>query len=45
MDEKERLKAAEVLGKYYTLFTERTQVDGIAQVQILDNIPKGDDSG
>ena len=44
-DEKERLKAAELLGKYYTLFTERTQVDGIAQVQILDNIPKGDDSG
>ena len=31
--------------RYYTLFTERTQVDGIAQVQILDNIPKGDDSG
>ena len=27
-DEKERLKAAELLGKYYALFTERTQAEG-----------------
>lgn len=38
-DEKERLKAAEMLGKYYTLFTERTQIEGVAQVQIIDDIP------
>lgn len=40
-DEKERLKAAELLGKYYALFTDRTQVEGIAQVQIIDDIPEG----
>ncbi len=38
-DEKERLKAAEMLGKYYTLFTERTQIEGVAQIQIIDDIP------
>lgn len=38
-DEKERLKAAEMLGKYYTLFTDRTQIEGAAQVQIIDDIP------
>lgn len=37
-DEKERLKAAELLGKYYTLFTDKTQLDGGVPVQIIDDI-------
>lgn len=28
-----------MLGKYYTLFTDRTQIEGAAQVQIIDDIP------
>lgn len=38
-DEKERLKAAELLGKRYGLFTERMQVEGNTAVTILDDIP------
>ena len=41
-DEKERLKAAELLAKRYNLLTEKIQVEGNAAVQILDNIPKGE---
>lgn len=41
-DEKEKLKAAELLGKRYGIFTEKLKVEGTAVVQILDNIPKGD---
>ena len=37
-DEKERLKAAEMLGKYYALFTDKTQLDASALVQIVDDI-------
>lgn len=43
VSEKERMKAAEMLGKYHALWTERTQVEGVAQVQIIDDIPKGDE--
>ena len=32
-------KAAEMLGRYYSLFTDRTQVEGISQIQIIDDIP------
>ena len=35
-------KAAEMLGKYYALFTDRTQVEGDSVIQIIDNIPRGD---
>lgn len=38
-DEKERLKAAELLGKRYSLFTEKVEVDGSPQVIIVDDIP------
>ena len=31
-DEKEKLKAAELLGKRYGLFTDKVEVDGVAQV-------------
>ena len=37
-DEKERLKAAELLGKRYSLFTDRVEVDGVAQVVIVDDL-------
>ena len=42
---KDRIKAAELLGKRYGIFTDKLQVDGITAVQILDNVPKGDDNG
>ncbi len=32
-------KAAEMLGRYYSLFTDRTQVEGVSQIQIIDDIP------
>ena len=34
----DRTKAAELLGKRYRLFTEKIEVDGIQQVQIVDDI-------
>ena len=39
-DEKERLKAAELLGKRYGLFTEKVNVGGNVPIQIIDDIPK-----
>ena len=36
---KDRLKAAELLGKRYALFTEKLEVEGATAVQIVDNIP------
>lgn len=36
-------KAAEMLGKYYTLFTDRTQIEGEALVQIIDDIGSNED--
>ena len=33
-------KAADMLGRYYALFTDRTQVEGDGVVQIIDNIPR-----
>ena len=34
----DRTKAAELLGKRYRLFTEKVEVDGVQQVQIVDDI-------
>ncbi len=42
---RDRLKAAEMLGKYYALFTEKHSVDGEGVVQIIDNITRSDDDG
>ena len=42
-DEKERLKAAELLGKRFGLFTENIKLNSNNVVQILDDIP-GDDN-
>ncbi len=36
---KERLKAAELLGKRYGLFTDKLEVEGSTMVQIVDDIP------
>ena len=33
-DEKEKLRAAELLGKRYGLFTDKVEVDGVAKVVI-----------
>lgn len=37
-DEKERLKAADLLGKRYGLFTENVKLDGAARVVIVDDL-------
>lgn len=37
-DERKRLKAAELLGKRYSLFTNKVEVDGVAQVVIVDDL-------
>lgn len=37
---KERIKAAELLGKRYSLFTENVNVSGDVGVQIINDIPK-----
>ncbi len=41
-DEKDRLKAAELLGKRYGLFTDKLNVTGVVPVQIVDD-SDGDD--
>lgn len=38
-------KAAELLGKRYSLFTDKINVDGIEGVVIVDDIPKPDNTG
>jgi phage terminase small subunit len=37
-DEKERLKAAELIGKRYGLFTDKVNVEGGAKVVIVDDL-------
>lgn len=37
---KDRLKAAELLGKRYGLFTDKVAIDTTAAVQIIDDIPE-----
>lgn len=39
---KDRIKAAELLGKRYMMWTEKQQIDGDVKVQIIDDIPKSD---
>ncbi|RKD22444.1 phage terminase small subunit [Caminicella sporogenes DSM 14501] len=39
---KERIKAAELLGKRYAMWTERQQIDGVATIQIIDDIEEED---
>ena len=37
-DEKERLKAAELIGKRYGMFKENVNVDGVSQVVIVNDL-------
>lgn len=37
-DEKERLKAAELLGKRYGVFTDKVDIDGVLPVTIVDDL-------
>lgn len=39
---KDRIKAAELLGKRYMMWTERQQVESDVKVSIVDDIPEGD---
>lgn len=39
---RDRLKAAEMLGKHYAMFTEKHSVEGEGIIQIIDDIPRGD---
>lgn len=39
---RDRLKAAELLGKHYALFTDKAQIDSEGVVQIINDIPRGD---
>lgn len=41
---KDRLKAAEMLGRHFSMFTDKVQLD-VGPVQIMDNIPGGDQDG
>lgn len=42
---KDSNKCAELLAKRYSLLTDKIQVEGSAVVQIVDDIPKGDEDG
>lgn len=44
LDGKDRIKAAELLGKRYGMWVDRQQVEVQGAVQIIDNIPKGQNS-
>lgn len=39
---KDRIKAAELIGKCYGLFAEKLELQGKATVQIIDDIPEND---
>lgn len=42
ISEKDRIKAAELLGKRYSLFTDKVDVKGVEGVVIVNDIPKPD---
>lgn len=43
LDGRDRIKAAELLGKRYAMWTDKHQVDGAVGVQIIDDIGSDDD--
>lgn len=43
LDGKDRIKAAELLGKRYAIWTDRQQLEGTIGVQIIDDIGAGDE--
>lgn len=42
---KDRIKAAELLGKRYGMWSDKLEITGAVPVQIIDNIPVGDNDG
>ncbi len=42
-DEKERLKAAELLGKYHSIYTDNTKITGAVPIVIVDDLGDDDD--
>lgn len=38
----EKIRAAEILGKYYKLFTERKELEVTGAIQIIEDVPKHD---
>ncbi len=44
LDGKDRIKAAELLGKRYAMWTDKQQVDGSVGVVIVDDLGDEDDS-
>ena len=44
-DEKERLKAAELLGKRFGLFTDKINLDSATRVVIVDDIEQAGGDG
>lgn len=38
LDGKDRIKAAELLGKRYAMWTDKQQIDGVVGVQVIDDI-------
>jgi len=45
LDGKDRIKAAELLGKRYALWTDKQQIEGNVGVQIIDDLGDGDAEG
>lgn len=45
LDGKDRIKAAELLGKRYAMWTDKQQIDGAVGVQIIDDIGGEPDDG
>lgn len=43
LDGKDRIKAAELLGKRYAMWTDKQQIDGTVGVHIIDDIGSEDD--
>lgn len=43
--ERDRIKAAELLGKRYSMFTDKVDVNGVEGVVIVNDIPKPDNTG
>lgn len=41
---RERIKAAELIGKRYALFTDKVNIDGNLGVQIIDDIPEDEEN-
>ena len=42
--ERDRIKAAELLGKRYSMFTDKLDINGVEGVVIVDDIPKPDNT-